>query len=70
MAKRRPWQSGVRWAEASEELQGNASEVSADYIAVEKSTSSFPRLVFTLMLAVGTRTHMINWIGRPSWQKK
>lgn len=37
MVKRRPWHSAVRQTEASEELQGNASEVSADYIAVEKN---------------------------------
>jgi len=70
MVKRRPWHSAVRQTEASEELQGNASEVSADYIAVEKITSFISGLAFTLMLAVGTRTGMINYVEKPTWLKK
>lgn len=41
------------------------ADASADDVAVEGGTSSFPRLVFTLVLTVGRRTGMINWVGEP-----
>lgn len=40
------------------------ADASADDVAVEGGTS-FPRLVFTLVLTVGRRTGMINWVGEP-----
>lgn len=46
------------------------ADMSADCIVVERSTSSFPGLVFTLMLTVGRRTCMINWIGELICLKK